>query len=879
MNRSALAPPGFAVIAAGLIASYFVAGGERWGEWAIVASFGAAAVAIAASIVRYRPVRPAPWFTLAVGLAVAAVASAIGSAHHFDGDTDFPGLGEAVGALAYPALFVGVIGVTSSVRGVRDLLAGTEPIIYAIAATSLVWLAVIEPYIDGRDLPVPASGWIWLFTLFDVVLAGIAARRAQISTVCRAVFTLLAVAFLAAGIAHALVGWARYHGTYEPGGLVAASVMLAPLLIGVATSMPSMAACPSGADDAYPIRWSNVLGLTVAALVPLGVLILVLTTGAGDVSHASIVFVSASTIAVVVLSIARMWGLVVQVRELTERRGQDRLAAMVEHSNDVVMLADEHGTVSYASPGLHGTLGYHPDRWVGRSIVDVVADGERAGALQQLERLVASASGGTVEFETTLVRADGHQRRASVVMANLLGGAAVDGVVATFRDITEQRKLERQLSHRAFHDELTGLANRALFLDRMDHALRVTRSDADPVVVLFVDLDDFKAVNDALGHGVGDQTLKAIADRIRRSAGSGDTAARLGGDEFAILLEDRGGIDRAIDVAERLLDSLRLPVSVSGYDVTVLASIGVAVATSGMSTTSLLRDADIAMYEAKRAGKGQIRIFDPAMRMVATRQLEYRSELGAAVEQGQLRLVFMPFVDLRTGEVRGAEALVRWHHPEHGDIPPTEFVPIAERSGLIVPIGHWVLEEGLRQAASWRPDAGLFLSVNVSPVQLRQADFVDRIVAAVASHHLDPRSLMVEVTESVLVEENDRATETIERLRATGVRLAIDDFGAGYCSLSYLQRHPVDMIKIDRAFIEELGRDPRGSTLARTILQMADSLELRTVAEGIETTGQLRELRRLGCDLGQGYLLSRPLEAAALSQRFGSETDAVATRR
>jgi diguanylate cyclase (GGDEF)-like protein len=440
--------------------------------------------------------------------------------------------------------------------------------------------------------------------------------------------------------------------------------------------------------------------------------------------------------------------------------------------------------------------------------------------------------------------------------------------VATFRDVTEQRNLERQLSHRAFHDELTGLANRALFLDRMDHALRVTRPEADPVVVLFVDLDDFKSVNDALGHAVGDQLLKTVADRVRRAVGSGDTAARLGGDEFAILLEDRGGIDRAIDVAERLLDSLREPVSIAGYDVAVLASVGVAVAAPNMSTTSLLRDADIAMYEAKRAGKGQIRIFDPAMRLVATKHLEYRSDLGEALERNQLRLVYMPFVDLRSGQVTGAEALVRWQHPDHGDIPANEFIPIAERSGLIVPIGYWLLEQGLQQMVSWRPN--LFAGFNLSAVQIRQPDFVERVVELVDHFHVDPRAIVFELTETVLVEEGDRAIETVHRMRDEGFRFAIDDFGSGYCSLSYLQRHPVDLLKIDRQAIEDFGKDPRGHTLARTILQMADALDLLTVAEGIETTNQLRELRRHGCDLGQGYLLSHPLEADALARRFGN---------
>ncbi|MGH9132632.1 MAG: putative bifunctional diguanylate cyclase/phosphodiesterase, partial [Ilumatobacteraceae bacterium] len=237
---------------------------------------------------------------------------------------------------------------------------------------------------------------------------------------------------------------------------------------------------------------------------------------------------------------------------------------------------------------------------------------------------------------------------------------------------------------------------------------------------------------------------------------------------------------------------------------------------------------------------------------------------------GEFRVVYQPLVDLHRNHVIGVEALVRWQHPTRGVVSPADFIPVAERTGLIVPIGYWVLDEALKQSASWRPDGELVLSINASPVQVRQPDFVERVVGLLERHRVDPRMLMIEMTESVLVEENDRATDTVTELRDHGVRIAIDDFGAGYCSLSYLQRHPVDMIKIDRAFIDELGREPRGNTLARTILQMASSLDIRTVAEGIETTAQLRELRTLGCDLGQGYLLSRPLETDALARRFGA---------
>ncbi len=869
-----IAPAGFTLLGVGLIAAYVTASPSRTAEWLVAAAPAMGAAAVLVALAAHRPVRPVPWFLLAVGLGLNAIGAVVTAGEWF-GDTGqiFPGGGQAVGVLGYPALFVATVTITSGRRHARDLLAGSEPIIYTISITALVWVAVTGPYVDDRSMPLSAEAWIWVLPMLDGLLALLALRRVDRSDPTHPVFETMVLGFLVWGVAHAATGWAAYEGRLEPSTPLAASVVLGPLVLGLVATLPAVSLLTTPNGESFRVHWSQIFGLLFAALIPLGVLILMLASGLS--SSSSFVVVSLATVSVIVLALARMWRLVDQVRMLTEQRGHDRLAAMVEHSSDVVMLADQDGRVSYASPGLRATLGYDPESWAGRHLFDVVLSDERDVAVRQFDRLVEFGNGGTVEFEATLIHADGQRRKATVVAANLVGGAAVDGIVATFRDVTEQRNLERQLSHRAFHDELTGLANRALFLDRMDHALRITRPEADPVVVLFVDLDDFKSVNDALGHAVGDQLLKTVADRIRRSAGTGDTAARLGGDEFAILLEDRGGIDRAIDVAESLLDNLREPVSIAGYDVAVLASVGVAVASPGMSTTSLLRDADIAMYEAKRAGKGQIRIFDPAMRLVATKHLEYRSELGDALDNDELRLVYMPFVDLRSGQVTGAEALVRWHHPEHGDIPARDFVPIAERSGLIVPMGYWVLEQSLQQLVRWRP--GLYLSLNVSAVQIRQPDFVERVIETVDRHHVDPSAVMFEITETVLVDEGDRATQTVGRLREEGFRFAVDDFGAGYCSLSHLQRHPVDLLKIDRAAIEEFGDDPRGNTLTRTILQMADSLELLTVAEGIETTGQLRELRRYGCDLGQGYLLSRPLEANSLARKFGS-ADIVAMR-
>ncbi len=866
MKRSWIAPASLTLVGVGLVVAYLSASPSRSAELLAAAAPTVAAVAVIVAMLIRRPVRPVPWFLLAVGLCTLSGASIVQANEWFDGKGFmFPAGGQAVGVLAYPSLFVATIGIASGRRHARDLLAGSEPIIYAVAVSALTWLAVTGPYYEDGTMPLNGRAWIWLLPLLDGLLALVAMRGMASDGPHRHMSQLLVLGFLMLGAAHVATGWAAYETDLAPGSVLAATVMIGPLLIGMVGTMPTMklASAPSG--DLFRVHWSQIFGLLFAALIPLGAMILMLASGLSSAS--SFIVVSVAAVTVIVLSLARMWRLVDQVRLLTEQRGRDRLAAMVEHSSDVVILADPDGRVSYASPGLRLALGYEPEIWLGRHLIDVIVEEERPAAQRHLARLVGFGNGGTVEFDTTLLHADGQYRKATAVVANLVGGAAIDGIVATFRDVTEQRNLERQLSHRAFHDELTGLANRALYLDRMDHALRVARPQADPVVVLFVDLDDFKSVNDALGHGVGDQLLKTVADRIRAAAGTGDTAARLGGDEFAVLLEDRGGIDRAIYVAEKLLESLREPVSIAGYDVAVLASVGVAVAAPGMSTTSVLRDADIAMYEAKRAGKGQIRIFDPAMRLVATRHLEYRGELGQAMEKNQLRLVYMPFVDLRTGQVTGAEALIRWHHPEHGDVPASEFVPIAERSGLMVPMGYWILDHGLQQLAKWRRE--LYLSINVSAVQIRQPDFVERVIEAIQRQHIDPGALMLEITETVLVDEGERAVQTVERLRAEGIRFAIDDFGSGHCSLTHLQRHPVDLLKIDRDAIADFGRDPSGNTLTRAILQMADSLNLQTVAEGIETTGQLRELRRNGCDLGQGYLLSQPLEAEVLAHRFG----------
>jgi diguanylate cyclase (GGDEF)-like protein/PAS domain S-box-containing protein len=866
-----VAPRSRALIAfAAALAVVYLVLPASWGSEAMRILAPAIGVgAIVTGVAAFRPARTLPWMLGAASLALSALANMAWAILHFRAVETFPSLSDGIRLLSMVALVAALAlfaregGPSAASQGLGSI----EVLIVGIAASLGVWLAVVEPHLADGGLAIADRIWAVLVPMFGAIALALASRIATQSEFRAPAPMLMALGVALTLLADVLRSVAELRDDYGPGGLVAMLAIPASLAIGAAALDPTMARMNETSDSSGVFGFGRVVWLSVAALTPLTVLLTLLVTGLG--APATRIVAAISSVVIVVLALTRMWRLVATVQGLTERRGQDRLAAMVEHSSDVVMLVDDIGVIRYASPGLSSTLGHRSSDWVGRSMIDLVSAGDRNAAVAELQRAVRLGHNGMVKFEASLVRVDGASRRVEATIANLLGGDAVDGMVATFRDVTEQRNLERQLSHRAFHDELTGLANRALFLDRMDHALRVVRTEEDPVVVLFVDLDDFKSVNDALGHSVGDQMLRVIAERIRHVSGVGDTPARLGGDEFALLLEDRGGVDRALDVAERLLAELHEPVSLAGHDIAVLASVGVAVASPGMTTAGLLRDADIAMYEAKRAGKSQIKIFDPAMRLSATKHLEFRSDLATAIEQDQLRLVYQPVIDLKQHRVVGAEALLRWDHPTRGPVSPNEFLPIAERAGLIVPIGRWVVEQAISAASRWQAAGPQQVCINVSAAQIRSADFVGQVRDSIARTGIDPRRITVEITETTFVDEIDSGSPSLAELRALGVLIALDDFGTGYCSLSYLQRFPVDVLKIDRQFIGELDIDPHTATLAEMILQLTSGLDVVSVAEGIERCTQLEILRELGCDLGQGFLLSEPLEASVLERRFG----------
>jgi len=455
-------------------------------------------------------------------------------------------------------------------------------------------------------------------------------------------------------------------------------------------------------------------------------------------------------------------------------------------------------------------------------------------------------------------------------VVSLVDDPDVSGVVVNVHDITIRKHMEQELSHQAFHDTLTGLANRALFRDRIEHALQRTARTGDETAVLYIDLDGFKTINDSLGHDTGDAVLSAIGARLVNAVRDEDTVARLGGDEFGVLIEPGEDLAaRAATVAERILASLTDPVEVAGTQLTVGASIGVAIGHG--DSEAMLRNADVAMYQAKATGKRRWVIFDDGMREAAVERLRLDTDLHGVVDRDELELHYQPIVELATGHLTGFEALLRWNHPTLGMVAPDRFIAIAEDNGTIVTIGAWVVATACRTAKEWqdrRQDpTPLTMSINMSSRQLAGHGVVDMVRTALADSGVPPGAIVLELTESYLIRDPDTAAARLHELRDLGVRLAIDDFGTGYSSLGYLRQFPVDILKIDRSFVHALTLDDAVPGLIRAVLDLCRSLDLDAVAEGIEQPHQLDQLINEQCRLGQGFLFDRPLtrdDAAAL---------------
>jgi diguanylate cyclase (GGDEF)-like protein/PAS domain S-box-containing protein len=570
-------------------------------------------------------------------------------------------------------------------------------------------------------------------------------------------------------------------------------------------------------------------------------------------------------------------GLVANLRDIDDRvadrsalaEANERFRSAFEEAPIGMALADLDGQLFRVNASMAKMLGYDSEELLGVHVSQITDPEDHDSSNAEMRRLVAGEID-SYRLEKRYMRADGNTIWAALSVSLVRSS---DGEplyqIGQIEDITERKAISERLTHAAIHDPLTGLPNRTLLGDRLGLALGRARRNGGDVGVIFLDLDRFKFINDSLGHVTGDELLKILAARLRTVIRPSDTVARFGGDEFVVLCEEMEGTAAVMDVAQRVADAIALPVSFTGQEIFVTASLGVAVSSSPVAgADELLRDADAAMYRAKDLGRARIVLFDEEARTDAMRHVQTDAALHHALERGEFDVYYQPLVALETGLVTGFEALVRWCHPSDGLVVPGDFIPLAEETGLIVPIGLWVLEEACRQTVAWqqrRPNGRpLSINVNLSARQLGEPTLPDELESILARTGIDPELVVLELTESTLISDTESATRSLHALRDRGVQIAVDDFGTGYSSLAHLKRFPLRALKVDQTFVDGLGTEPDDTSIVTAVVSLAHSLGLAAVAEGLETPQQLAALRTIGCDFAQGNLFGRPQPARVL---------------
>jgi diguanylate cyclase (GGDEF)-like protein/PAS domain S-box-containing protein len=812
------------------------------------------------------------WACLSVALGLYLVGTTIGVSSWLHGRDPFPGSADFFYLAFYP-FFMTAVGLM--IRAAAVKIRWTQ---FLLDATVLVagfgaffWFLIIRPASSSTEIDLLkytlsqvyiALNCLLVLALGVLLLAGAGNRS------LRSVPLLLTLGFTTMLLGDVMWSVAKITGHYLSGDLQ--DVLYVACYVPLAAAGRAQMRFSETANTGASVSQGFAQALPFAAmLAALGVLV---SLTHGDLRSPATVM----TLVVFALALLVMvrQALVLREEALTrERRAarlvEERYASLIANASDVIMTVGTDGTLMFASPACERTLGLRPDEVAGRNLLDVWA-GEDSDRLRAFLGEVAATSGEAVGPVEMRIERGRERYVLEIVGSNLTNDPAVQGLALNLRDITERKALEEQLRQLAFHDSLTLLANRSLFRDRLQHSLTLAQRARNQMAVMFVDLDNFKSVNDSLGHDIGDRLLQAVAQRLVKSTRFSDTVARLGGDEFAILLEGIATIEEVELLAAALIEQLDKPFNLGGTEVRVSASIGIAFSTFETSAEALLSKADIAMYHAKAAGKNRFVAFQPPMQELLQERTRLVADIARAVANEEFFIEYQPIVDLGTRSLLGVEALVRWRHPELGVLMPDRFIQIAEECGQIVKLGRWVLAQACREMHAWRRvvagGSGLRVAVNISARHLEHGDLAKDVALVLEESGLEPGNLVVELTESTIMHNTEANLARLVQLKALGVRLAIDDFGTGYSSLSYLHRFPIDILKIDRSFVGRLTNSSNGPELARAVITLGETLGLDTVAEGIELEPQVEALLKLGCVAGQGYLFARPSSLEALAR-------------
>ncbi|HET7701772.1 MAG TPA: EAL domain-containing protein [Candidatus Limnocylindrales bacterium] len=805
----------------------------------------------------------------AAGTAVTAAAAVGGLA------LPFPSPVDALLLAFYPVAFAALVAFPAVPQARADRLRLMFDVaIWVVGGGIVVWVAVLSaagPHLG--DDPIAAATTLG-YPLGDLMLlSGLAtATLRQSFPHQRRALTLLLGGIAALFVDDIAWSVLSSKGLYAPGHPIDALWMASTVLLALAAlEQRKAAALPRrAASPAVPMQR---LGVTLVPYAFLTAGYWALLAHLDPTFSMQTIQLAAGSTGLGALVIGRQ---IVGLREngrllrlQAERESAMRFESIIRNASDVVLVVTPDGTIQYASPSSARMLGRSATSLVGRPLDGLLSSEATVNSL------LRSDHAGAFELPAGLRHADGHRLDVECTVADLRDDPAVRGFAITIRDVTERRVYQGRLRHQALHDGLTQLANRHLFHDRIERALAQRTAAPGQIAVLLLDLDDFRKVNDSLGHATGDAVLVHVGERLRQAVRPGDTVARLGGDEFGVLLEHGLDADEPRSCAQRILEAMAAPFDIFGDRIELSVSVGIRRNPRDATADELMRDADVAMYDAKAGGKGRFVEFEEAMHQAVAMKLAFEADLRQGLARGEFTLQFQPIVDLTSGRVRSLEALVRWRHPERGNVPPATFIPVAEEIGYIVPLGRWILLRACRDLAALHAagsDPDLAVSVNVSVRQLSAPEFAADVATALETHGLRPRHLILEVTESLMIDDHQGLIDELARIRATGVRIALDDFGTGYSSLAYLNRLPVDVLKIDRAFIDRLDDDGQDEpdAVVTAIVKVGQAIGLQIVAEGVERESQRARLAAIGCDFAQGYWYARPVDPADVQKTIAA---------